>query len=85
MLKQQAFANSIAATTGIVYIVFYVLWLIVPGFFEFLFNAQFLGADVASLIRDWSLGSFVATLVAVVVVAWLVGYVWAGLYNRFSK
>jgi uncharacterized membrane protein YGL010W len=85
MLKQGAFAHSIAATTGVVYIIFYVLALVVPGFFEFLFNAQFLGADVASLIRDLSVGNFVATLLGVVVVTWLIGYVWAGLYNRFSK
>jgi hypothetical protein len=47
------------------------------------FNAQFLGADVASLLphklrATW----FLATLIALVIGAWALGFCWAWLYNR---
>lgn len=47
MLNEFAFANSLAILTGLLYIVFIIL-LLAPNLFKFLFNTQFLGADVAS-------------------------------------
>ena len=49
MLNQGAFPNSLAILTGALYILFYLVSLFAPQFFRHLFNAQFLGADVASL------------------------------------
>ena len=86
MLKETAFANAIAVLIGLFYAAFYVLSLIAPGAFEFLFNAQFFGAGVAALIPDrFSFGSFLGVLVATVVLGWIMGYVWAWLYNRFAR
>ncbi len=48
-LSQTALANSMAILTAVFYLLFYLINLIAPGLFRFLFNAQFLGADVASL------------------------------------
>jgi hypothetical protein len=66
--------------------VFAISTLVSPGAFQFLFNAQFFGADVASLVPRMgrSAVSFV-TLVTVVVMAWVMGCAWAWLYNRFAK
>ena len=49
MLKfsQTALANSMAILTAAFYLLFYLINLIAPGLFRFLFNAQFLGADLA--------------------------------------
>jgi uncharacterized membrane protein YvlD (DUF360 family) len=60
--------------------------LIAPGLFRFLFNAQFLGADVASLLpKEFALEHFIVALVLMVITAWIFGHVWAWLYNRFAK
>ena len=86
MFNKNAFANSIAVVTGLIYILFYVIDLIAPAVFEFIFNAQFLGAKVASLIpASFSFGDFISTLVIVIITTWIMGYVWAWFYNRFAK
>ena len=86
MLNRNAFANSIAVVITIFYVVFYALALIAPVFFEFLFNAQFLGAKVTALIPPgFSFGDFIGVLVATVILGWIMGYVWALFYNRFAK
>ena len=86
MLSEFAFANSLAILTGLLYIVFVILLLLAPNLFKFLFNTQFLGADVASLFpRRLSAGSFAGTLVTLVVSGWIFGYAWAWQYNRLPK
>ena len=83
MLNPIAFANSLAIVSGAVYLVLYVLAVVWRDAFRFVFNAQFLGADVASLLpHKRPATGFVATLVALVVSAWLLGFCWAWLYNR---
>ncbi len=85
VLNKIAFANSIAVLTAALYLLLHLAGLISRPLFVFLFNAQFFGADVASLLA-WplSLGRFLGTLLTLVVSAWLLGYVWAWLYNRFA-
>ena len=86
MLSEFAFANSLAILTGLLYIVFVILLLLAPNLFKFLFNTQFLGADVASLFpRRISAGRFAGTLVTLVVSGWIFGYAWAWLYNGLPK
>ena len=81
-LSQTAFANSIAILTAAFYVLFYLINLIAPGLFRFLFNAQFLGADVASLLpKEFAAGNVIVALVLMVITAWISGYVWAWLYN----
>ena len=52
MLKPIAFANAIAVTTAALTVLLWALRFLLPPFFTFFFNAQFFGADVASLIRN---------------------------------
>ena len=86
MLREIAFANSLAVLTAAFYVLLSVIGLVSPGLFTFLFNAQFLGANVAALRpKTLPFGTFIATVVTLVVTAWLFGYVWAWLYNRFAK
>jgi hypothetical protein len=66
MLNQAALANSLAILTGAVYLLFYVISLVAPELFKHLFNAQFLGANVASLLPNKiPFGYFVRTLVEI--------------------
>ena len=86
ILDKAAFANSLAILTGFLCVAFYVLSFVAPRLFEFLFNAQFFGAKVASLLpKKVSVGKFAGILVTLVVTGWLFGYVWAGLYNLLAK
>ena len=82
MLHRVAFATSLTILSAGLYLLFYIFAVIAPQAFRFVFNAQFLGADVASLLpRQLSYGGFLGTLIALAVSAWLIGYVWAWLYN----
>ncbi|MBI2039028.1 MAG: hypothetical protein HYT22_01980 [Candidatus Niyogibacteria bacterium] len=86
MFNKIALANSLAAITAAVYIVFYVLWTAMPEAFKFLFNAQFFGADIAKMVpKSIAFGDFVGMLVALAVFGWLIGYAWGWFYNYFSK
>ena len=86
MLNRFAFANSLAVLTAALYVLFAILALVAPRVFQILFDAQFFGANVASLfpkVRP-SLASLV-TLALMIGMSWVVGYAWASLYNRFAK
>jgi 2TM family of unknown function (DUF5676) len=83
MLNPIAFANSLAIVSGAACLALYILAVVWRDAFRFVFNAQFLGADVASLFPRWRPATgFLTTLVALVVSAWLLGFCWAWLYNR---
>jgi len=86
MLNRLAFAHSLAVLTATVYVLFGVLALVSPRAFQLLFNAQFFGADVAALLPKVrpSVVSLM-TFVIVVGMSWVMGYVWAWLYNRIAK
>src|SRR5213594_3068065 len=61
MLNKMALATSLAILSGGVYLLFYVLAIIWRDGFRFLFNAQFFGADIASLLpRELTYVAFVA-------------------------
>lgn len=85
ILDKTAFANSLAILMVLFYLVFYLLSLIAPSIFTFLFNAQFLGANVAPLLPKISFANFIGTLVVLVASSWVMVYVWAGLYNWMAK
>ncbi len=86
MLRPFAFATSLALLTGAFYLLIHLIRLFAPVSFRYLYNAQFMGADVASLMwRDVPLGNFLITFVLAVLTAWLFGYAWAWLYNRLAK
>lgn len=82
MFNKKALANSLAVLSGLFYVVLYLLSVVAPTTFMSIFNAQFLGADIASLVPS---GFSIGVLVVVFLTSWVVGYVWAMLYNNFSK
>lgn len=84
-LNKKAFGNAMAAVTGLVYIVFYLLMVAAPGAFEFLWNAQFLGADMAAFVTSVSFGAFLGVLITMLVMGWVMGWLLAHFYNKFSK
>ncbi len=85
MLNPMAFANSLAALSGVCYLLLYVLAVVWREAFQFLFNAQFLGADVASLLpRQLTYGAFVGTLLVLIATAWVFAFIWSSLYNRMA-
>lgn len=86
MISPFAFATSLALLTAVLFVFFLALGLVAPGLFRFLFNAQFFGADVASLLpQRASFGGVVGTFVALLISAWALGYAWAWLYNQLRR
>ena len=86
MLKPVAFANAVAATTAALTVFLWALRFLLPSFFIFFFNAQFFGADVASLLpKDVSPLLMVAEFLALLAGAWGIGFLWALLYNKFAR
>lgn len=86
MLKLVPWANAITATAVVAYVALWLLSVVAPALFTLVFNAQFLGADVASLYpTGQDMGTAFTGLVVVGVTAWLFGYLWAWFYNRFAQ
>lgn len=85
-LNEAALANSLATISVAFYLIFYILSVVTPKLFRFLFNLQFLGADVASLYpRSQNFGFVLVTLIVIGTITWIFGYVWALLYNNWAK
>ena len=72
MLNKCAFATSLAVLTAALYALFALLALVAPRLFQILFDAQFFGANVASLFPKVQPSA--ASLVTFVIV---VGMSWA--------
>lgn len=86
MLKPVPFANAVAVTTAALTVFLWALRFLLPTFFTFFFNAQFFGADVASLLpKDVSLLLMLAEFAALLAGAWGIGFLWAVLYNKFAR
>jgi len=77
-----------ALASGLFYLLAYLLNLAAPSIFKLLLNAQFFGADIVSALPaelPLSFINFLKTLVVILATAWIFGYLWAALYNRFNK
>lgn len=86
MLQPMAFANAIAVTTAALTLFLFALRVLAPPAFTFFFNAQFFGADVASLLpAGSSAGRVAGEGLALLAGAWGIGYLWAALYNRWAR
>lgn len=86
MLNCTAFATSLATISGALYLLLYILAVVWPDASRFLFNAQFFGADVASLLpRELSYAGFVGTLVVIIAGVWVFAFAWAWVYNRLVR
>ncbi len=83
-IRPLAFANTLAITTAVLALVLILLRIVFPPLFVFTFNAQFFGADVASLLPERiHLPTMIGELAAFVGGAWGFGLLGAILYNRF--
>jgi 2TM family of unknown function (DUF5676) len=86
MLDKVAFANSLAVLTAALFILFAILALVAPRVFQILFDAQFFGANVASLFpKVQPSAASLLTLILMIGMSWVLGYAWAWLYNRFTR
>jgi len=79
-------ANAAAATTAIVYVVCRLLVGLFPGYLMNVAKSWFHGIDI-SKISAWNLSteSFILGIVSATIFSWLVGYLFANLYNYFLK
>jgi hypothetical protein len=85
-IRPLAFANALALTTAVLAVTLLLLRALTPDAFIFIFNAQFFGADVASLLpHDPSPLRLAGELAAFVGGAWGFGLLGAVLYNRFIR
>jgi hypothetical protein len=85
-IQPLAFANALALTTVALAIVLVVLRALAPAVFVFIFNAQFFGANVASLLpSEPFLLPTLAELTALVGGAWAFGLLGAVIYNGLVK
>ena len=85
-IRPVAFANALALTTAVLAVLLIVLRAMTPSAFLFVFNAQFFGADVASLLPNQvDTLKMTAELAAFVGGAWGFGLLGAILYNRFIQ
>lgn len=85
-IRPLAFANALALTTAALALLLLLLRFVAPPAFLFIFNAQFFGADVASLLPpDPSVRRLLAEGLAFVGGAWGFGVMGALLYNRFIR
>jgi hypothetical protein len=83
-IRPLPFANALALSTAVLAVLLGALRLFTPNAFVFIFNAQFFGADVASLLpASPGIGPVLAEMMAFVGGAWGFGLLGAVLYNRF--
>ena len=77
-------ANAVGVTTAIVYVVCRVLVGLFPEISMNVARSWFHGIDI-SKISAWNLSaeSFILGIISATVFAWLVGYLFAVLYNYF--
>ena len=85
MFKPMALAHSLAALVAVFFVVLYALQVAAPALFKIIFKAQFYGADIAKLVPKMAVGDCVGILVVSAATAWVMGYAWAWLYNKFAK
>lgn len=82
----KATANAAATIVAIVYIVCRVGFALFPDLSMTIAQSWFHGLEL-SRVSEWSLslGSFVIGLTTSTIGTWLIGYLFANLYNYFAK
>lgn len=80
-----ATANAAAATTAIVYGACRILIIFFPEAAYDIARSIFHGLEVSQSAWDLSINSFVVGIVSATITAWIIGYLFARLYNFFLK
>lgn len=85
MLRVTPFANSLAGIAAGFFVLCRILVSVAPALFASIAQSWFHGLVVApSPWPGMTAGDFVLGFVSVTVVAWLVAFAWATLYNRLA-
>ncbi len=81
-----ATANAAAVTTAIIYVVCRTAFVVVPDLALAIGQSWFHGIDISKISAlNLSTESFILGIISSTVGAWLVGYVYAKIYNSFAK
>ncbi|MDO8508651.1 MAG: DUF5676 family membrane protein [Nanoarchaeota archaeon] len=84
-LNEKKVAFSLAIVAGIVYIVCAILVAIAPAWTVNTFGALFHGIDISQIAKESvSLGNTITGLVEIVVLALIVGWLFAKIYNSMN-
>ncbi|MDO8621108.1 MAG: DUF5676 family membrane protein [Candidatus Levybacteria bacterium] len=85
-MKEVPFANALALVSGLVSLICAAgVWLARDAFVG-LFGEIFHGIDLAALpIKEVTMGGVITGLIVVVISGWVLGYIFASLYNKLAK
>jgi len=77
-------ANSLAITTAIIYIVCIVAVGLAPGITTMIGSYMLHGIDISKLIVARSISFSLASLILGTIASWLVGALFATIYNKLN-
>lgn len=81
-----ATANALAATTAIIYVVCRGAFVVAPDLAMTIAKSWFHGIDISLIaVQSVDTGSWVVGIVSATAGAWLTGYLFAVVYNKFVK
>lgn len=81
-----ATANASAATTAVIYVVCTAAVVFLPDLFMTIAQSWFHGIDLGKISSfNITVGSFVLGIITATVGAWLIGFIFAKIYNQFVQ
>ena len=84
-LSPKRIANTLAVTVGIVSLVCYILILVAPAGTISFFGAIFHGIDISSITKTISLAYGLLGVVEAIVLGWIIGWLFAKIYNSLKE
>lgn len=84
-LNEKALANASAVLVAIIYAGCALFVAVLPDFSKAVAGSWFHGIDLDSIWTGTPRGNFVLGFVSSVVLAWLAGWAFARVYNKFAK
>lgn len=84
-INELALANASAAVTGFVYVVCSISVVLFPEFSKVVGQSWFHGMDISLIWTGNPRGNFLLGIISAVIGMWLVGWVFAWLYNQLAK
>jgi len=84
-IRESVLANSLALTMGVVYFTCAILIGIFPEVSKTVAISWFHGMDLGKIWTGAARGNFTLGLITTVAGSWLVGYLFAFLYNKMNK
>lgn len=79
-------ANSLAATTAILYVACVVLVLFVPDLYISVMQSWFHGLDLSKIVSvNVTAGSFFTGLITITGAAWAIDYLFSYIHSFFAK